>query len=69
MRQDDLQKPERRRFLKGVAAAGGPTAFVALAGKAATGGSEAEPKRGSVQEAKGYHLTPHIRDYYESLRS
>ena len=69
MQDENLGKPERRRFLKGAVAAGGATAFVALTGNAGTTGSQINPEEAAASQSKGYRLTPHIKDYYESLRS
>jgi len=62
----------RRRFLKGVAAAGGATALTSVFasrlfevdadGTAARKGEQAAPSR-------GYHETDHIREYYRTLRA
>ena len=56
----------RRRFLKGLAMASGATAMVV-----ATGTSVAAPAATPVSKpaaAKGYHETPHIRNYYQKAR-
>jgi len=62
---------ERRRFLKGVAAAGGATAL----GSVFASGLMA-PERGGTadrkiqpQESRGYRETDHIREYYRTLRT
>ena len=62
---------ERRKFLKGVAAAGGATAlttvFASRLMAADTGGTAARKIQQS--ESLGYHETDHIRDYYRTLRT
>jgi hypothetical protein len=62
---------ERRRFLKGVAAAGGATALTAVfASRLMASGSEGTAVRKTRQpESRGYRETDHIRDYYRTLRS
>ena len=57
----------RRKFLKGLAGAGGAAA-VAIAAPAV-----AAPVDAGVQDApqpvdNGYHVTKHIEDYYETAR-
>ena len=69
MKDDHLDKPERRRFLKGVVATGGGAAVVALTSNAGTTEPAAVPETESPTKRKGYRLTPHIRHYYETLRS
>ena len=58
----------RRRFLMGVLATGGVSALVAS--RAETLLPEPPPRRSSEDDgaAHGYRVTPHIRDYYQSLR-
>ncbi|MFU8821894.1 MAG: formate dehydrogenase [Gammaproteobacteria bacterium] len=60
-----MESNGRRRFLKGLAVAGGATAMVV-----ATGTAIAAPEVAPVSkpEAKGYHETPHIRTYYQKAR-
>lgn len=59
----------RREFLKGVAIMGG-TATLALVSKAQA--SEAAPKTAKQEapapESKGYHVTPHIAEYYQKAQ-
>lgn len=59
----------RREFLKRVAVAGG-AAGVAAAGGAAVAdvGVEQAPEAPSKPAAKGYHVTPHIAQYYRLAR-
>ena len=60
-----MESNGRRRFLKGLAAAGGATAMVV-----ATGTAVAAPEVAPVSkpEDAGYHETPHIRTYYQKAR-
>ncbi len=59
---------ERRRFLKGMAAAGGTAALAAMTHEATSGENEATSGEAPGKRSKGYRLTAHIRDYYRSLR-
>lgn len=60
----------RRIFLKGVAAAGGATALTAVAATRITDDKSGEAAPGnSVPANRGYRETPHIREYYRTLRS
>ncbi len=63
-------KGGRREFLKRVAVAGG-AAGVAAAGGAAVAdiGTEQAPETPAQPAAKGYHVTPHIAEYYRLARS
>ena len=60
----------RRGFLKSVAATGGAVAVTAVAAESANAGTL--PGSLENQEAhsstKGYHVTPHILEYYEKAR-
>ena len=59
----------RRGFLKGVAAAGGAAAASAVVTEAANAGITKDPvAKKAQQDAKGYHVTPHILEYYEKAR-
>ncbi len=61
--------PTRRNFLKGVAATGGAAALLAAnASPLVDPGSPLTPVSGGDKHKQGYRLTPHIRDYYQSLR-
>lgn len=65
-RKSPMHTEERRTFLKKLAAAGGATAAVAIGGQAA-----ASPEPAPASEPaknRGYHETPHIRDYYRTAR-
>jgi hypothetical protein len=60
----------RRRFLKGVVAAGGAVGAGLVAG---TGVAEASPegetaKATEALPSQGYHVTSHITHYYEKAR-
>ena len=58
---------DRRDFLKNAAVAGGVSAIAV-----ASSGSQAatvEQEESEVKTEKGYRLTQHIRDYYDSARS
>lgn len=60
----------RRGFLKSVAATGGAVAVTAVAAESANAatspGSTEDPE--AQNSTKGYHVTPHILDYYEKAR-
>lgn len=60
-----MESNGRRRFLKGLAVAGGATAMVVATG---TSVAAPEPTPASKPAAKGYHETPHIRNYYQKAR-
>jgi nitrous oxide reductase len=62
---------DRRRFLKGVAAAGGATALTSLfaARLMADDTRGTAARKSEVMESRGYHETGHIRDYYRTLRT
>ena len=58
----------RRDFLKGLAATGGATALlVANASPLIEPGSSLTPVQTGDGHRQGYHLTRHIRDYYQTL--
>jgi len=62
------QNKSRRAFLKEIATVGGATALAAASGGVvAAEVNTAKP----VEQAKsrGYHVTPHIRTYYNKARS
>ncbi|MGB5623379.1 MAG: twin-arginine translocation signal domain-containing protein [Gammaproteobacteria bacterium] len=57
----------RREFLKGLATVGGATALAAVSGTAVA----AQPPidaRAEKPRAEGYHVTPHVRTYYDKAR-
>ena len=60
---------DRRGFLKGVAVAGGAAAASAMVTETANAGMASQRAASKEKEQpKGYHLTPHILDYYEKAR-
>jgi secreted PhoX family phosphatase len=61
---------ERRRFLKGVAAAGGATAFTSVfaSGLMAPDPGGTAARKIQQHESRGYRETDHIREYYRTLR-
>ena len=68
MKEQHLDRPKRRRFLQDMVALGSTTALLAVTGsaQATVETSVAETKPGA--KSGGYHLTPHIDDYYRTLR-
>lgn len=60
----------RRGFLKGVAATGGAVAVSTVVSETANSGTlpESTMDQASQDVNKGYHVTPHILDYYEKAR-
>ena len=68
MKEKHLDRPERRRFLQDMVALGGTTALLAVGGtaQANVGAPGADPK--AETPSGGYRLTPHINDYYRTLR-
>ena len=59
----------RRGFLKGVAVAGGAAAASAMVAETANAGMASGGVASKEKEQpQGYHLTPHILDYYEKAR-
>ena len=62
-KQDDSGRDARRKFLKSLALTGGGAAVAVKMGGAvaAETGDELEQRS---EQPEGYHLTPHIRDYY-----
>jgi hypothetical protein len=59
----------RREFLKGVAVMGG-TATLAVVTKAHAADAPPQTPGAKLEatESKGYHVTPHIADYYGKAR-
>lgn len=55
----------RRHFMKTMVVGGGAAAVTALAGGASASELPAEKPAAATPEHAGYHLTPHIRDYYK----
>ena len=69
MTDKHLDKPERRNFMKGLAAAGGAVALGGLTESKDAAGEEAPGETGGAAAgAKGYRLTPHVNDYYRTLK-
>jgi hypothetical protein len=69
MKAKHLERPERRRFLQTMVAAGSATTLLAVGG---TSEAQAAPSVGAEQAdapAAGYRRTPHIDRYYRTLRS
>ncbi len=68
-KKPSLPKSDRRNFLKGVAVASGATALSSVSAGLLT---ESNPREkldiAKAQPSKGYHETPHIQAYYQSLR-
>ncbi len=60
----------RRRFLKGIAAAGGAAALTSLftARLVADDSNGTLARKSDVMASRGYHETDHIRAYYRALR-
>ena len=57
----------RRKFLKGLAGAGGAAA-VAIAAPAVAVPADEEGQDALKPVDNGYHVTKHIEDYYETAR-
>jgi len=58
---------ERRTFLKKLAAAGGATAAVVVTSRSALASPDHKPAPEAANQ-RGYHETPHIRDYYRTAK-
>ncbi|MGD8976447.1 MAG: twin-arginine translocation signal domain-containing protein [Gammaproteobacteria bacterium] len=56
----------RREFLKGLATVGGATALAAVTGSAVAAEPAAKPTE--KPRTEGYHVTPHVRAYYDKAR-
>ena len=71
-KQSSPFETERRNFLKGIVVVGGVTVLSSLSAGESTGlttSDTVEKSDGaSTQLSKGYHETPHIEAYYNSLR-
>ncbi len=70
MKQNPNKKPdaERRQFIKGSLATGvGIATAAVLPGTLVAAGQEGSPDEPKAQ--KGYHLTPHIIEYYKTMAS
>lgn len=67
-RRPKAVKSSRREFLKGAAVVGGAATLAVVAkGAVAKAPSPAEPVA-TPEAPKGYHVTPHIEQYYEKAR-
>ena len=66
-RQSRTYTEERRTFLKKLAAAGGAGAAVAMTSRSAFASPDQEPAPAATKQ-RGYHETPHIRDYYRTAK-
>lgn len=58
----------RRAFLKKLAAAGGATATIAVAGRAVAAPSVEQAAAPEKPASKGYRLTEHVATYYDKAR-
>ncbi|MCW8845791.1 MAG: twin-arginine translocation signal domain-containing protein [Gammaproteobacteria bacterium] len=65
-RKSQVDSTSRRTFLKELALAGGATAIVSATGTVNAAPITTAPEVKS--DAKGYHLTPHINQYYDKAR-
>jgi len=68
---NETRRHGRRRFLKSAALAGGAATVAVAAGGAAVAGTKEAPavaREPQPQGAQGYHVTPHIEDYYRLAR-
>lgn len=63
----DGDSSTRREFLRSVAGVGGVATATALVGTTARAETVAGPGAdGSAPASKGYHVTPHIEQYYRT---
>lgn len=62
---DDRTDASRRRFLRGVAVTGGAAVFAAGAGNAFASADATAEDAHAQDVVRGYHETPHIREYYK----
>jgi len=68
-KQSSSFEKERRNFLKGIVVVSGVAALSSVdAGLTTKSDTEEKLDDASIQESKGYHETPHIEAYYNSLR-
>ncbi|MCW5256002.1 twin-arginine translocation signal domain-containing protein [Verminephrobacter aporrectodeae subsp. tuberculatae] len=67
---DHHPSPARRSFLRGAATAGAAAAAVVALPHAvpAPDATPPEPARGAPEGGGGYHLSAHVRQYYETTR-
>jgi nitrous oxide reductase len=63
-------KSSRREFLKGAAVVSGAATLAVVAGGSAAKVDvpETKPTDAAPAGSKGYHVTPHIRTYYDLAR-
>ncbi len=61
-------KQERRRFLRGVAAASGAVALGTVSHQAISSDAKQGVGDSSGSDNKGYKVTPHVRAYYRTAR-
>lgn len=67
-RRPKAVQSSRREFLKGAAVVGG-AATLAVVAQGATAAEAPRVEQAMTPEMpKGYHLTPHIEQYYEKAR-
>lgn len=67
-KQSNPVTASRRRFLKGLAAAGSVATVATIAKVGGVNAQEEAMEAVPQSEKTGYHLTPHIREYYEKAR-
>jgi len=69
-KQSSLPNNDRRNFLKGVVVGGSAAALSTVSADLITP-SKAQTKveRLKAESTRGYHETPHIQAYYQSLRT
>jgi len=69
MSKDTLtDNSDRRKFLKGMAAAGGATTAAVISGGALAGADSDAVTSKPTTAKQGYRETPHIREYYRLAR-
>ncbi|MFQ5936848.1 MAG: twin-arginine translocation signal domain-containing protein [Acidiferrobacterales bacterium] len=64
-RKSKPARKSRREFLKGAAVVGSAATLAAVAGGGAASVQEAKEVVKTSDKSKGYHVTPHIRTYYD----
>ena len=65
--KDQGAKVSRRGFLKGAAMVSGAAAASTLSTRASAGVTQSTEAK-QPEQARGYHVTAHIREYYEKAR-
>ncbi|MDX1812235.1 MAG: formate dehydrogenase [Gammaproteobacteria bacterium] len=69
-KQSSLPNNDRRNFLKGVVVGGSATALSSVSADLFTKDHvKTKIERAKAQTTTGYHETPHIQAYYQSLRN